>query len=41
MGWRDFNIGNLSAMKNGDFGPVEVKMKQIIEEQDAVKIRQR
>ena len=38
MGWRDFNIGNLSAMENGDLGPVEVKMKQIIEEQDAVKM---
>jgi hypothetical protein len=38
MGWRDFNIGNLSAMENGDLGPVEIKMKQIIEEQDAVKM---
>jgi len=25
-------------MENGDLGPVEVKMKQIIEEQDAVKM---
>ena len=38
MGWSDFNIENLSAMENGDLGPVEVKMKQIIEEQDAVKM---
>ena len=38
MGWRDFNIGNLSAMENGDLEPVEIKMKQIIEEQDAVKM---
>ena len=38
MGWRDFYIGNLSAMDNGDLGPVEIKMKQIIEEQNAVKM---
>ena len=38
MGWRDFNIGNLSAMENGDLGPVELKIKQIIEEKDAVKM---
>ena len=30
MGWRDYNVGNLSAMKTGDLGVVEVKMKQII-----------
>ena len=38
MGWRDYNVGNLSAMETGDLGVVEVKMKQIIEEQDAVKM---
>jgi len=38
MGWRDYNIGNLSAMETGDLGPVEIKMKQIIEEQDAAKM---
>ena len=32
MGWCDFNIRNLSAMGNGDLGPVEVKIKEIIEE---------
>ena len=38
MGSRDYNVGNLSAMETGDLGVVEVKMKQIIEEQDAVKM---
>ena len=38
MGWRDYNVGNLSAMETGDLGVVEVKMKQIIEEQDAIKM---
>ena len=42
VGWRDYNVGNLSAMETGDVGVVEVKMKmkmkQIIEEQDAVKM---
>ena len=38
MGWRDDNVRNLSAMETGDLGVVEVKMKQIIEEQDAVKM---
>jgi hypothetical protein len=38
MGWRDYCIGNLSAMETGDLGPVEVKMKQIIQEQDALKM---
>ena len=33
MGWRDYNQGNLSAF-DGDLGPVEVKMRQIIQEQD-------
>jgi hypothetical protein len=36
MGWRDFNQGNLSAF-DGDLGPVEVKMRQIIQEQDEKK----
>ena len=38
MGWRDYDVGNLSAMETGNLGVVEVKMKQIIEEQDAVKM---
>ena len=29
--WRDYNVGNLSAMESGDLGAVEVEMKQIIE----------
>jgi len=29
MGWRDYNQGNFSAF-DGDLGPVEVKMRQII-----------
>ena len=33
MGWWDYNQGNLSAF-DGDLGPVEVKMGQIIQEQD-------
>ena len=33
MGWRDYNQGNLSAF-DGDLGPVEAKMRQIIQEQD-------
>jgi len=37
MGWRDFNVGNSSAMETGDLGVVEVKMK-LVEEQDAVKM---
>jgi len=36
MGWRDYNQGNLSAF-DGDLGPVEVKMRQIIQEQDEKK----
>ena len=36
MGWRDYNQGNLSAF-NGDLGPVEAKMRQIIQEQDEKK----
>jgi hypothetical protein len=38
MGWRDYNVENLSAMETGDLRVVEVKMKQIIEEQDAIKM---
>jgi len=38
MEWRNFNIGNLSAIENGDLVPVEVQMKQIIEKQDAIKM---
>ena len=30
MGWRDYNVGNLSVMKTGDLGVVQVKMKRII-----------
>ena len=47
MGWRDYNQGNLSAF-DGYLGPVEVKMRQIIQEQDEkkeekdkVKVRQK
>ena len=29
MGWRDYSQGNFSAF-DGDLGPVEVKMRQII-----------
>ena len=36
LGWRDFNQGNLSAFE-GDLGPVECKMRQIIQEQDEKK----
>ena len=36
MGWRDYNQGNLSAF-DGDLGTVEVKMRQIIQEQDEKK----
>jgi hypothetical protein len=36
MGWRDFNQGNLSAF-DGDLGPIEAKMRQIIQEQDEKK----
>jgi hypothetical protein len=36
MGWRDYNQGNLSAF-DGDLGPVEAKMRQIIQEQDEKK----
>jgi hypothetical protein len=39
MGWRDYAIGNLSAMETGELGPVEIKMKQIIEEQDTEKAK--
>ena len=35
MGWTDYNVGNLSAMESG---VVEVTMKQIIEEKNAVNI---
>jgi hypothetical protein len=38
MGWRDYNIGNLSAMENGDLGPIEVRMKQLIQEEDEHKL---
>ena len=44
MGWRDYNQGNHSAF-HGDLGPVDVKMRQIIQEQDEmmdkVKARQK
>ena len=33
MGWWDYNQRNLSAF-DGDLGPVEVKMRQTIQEQD-------
>jgi len=36
MGWRDYNQANLSAF-DGDLGPVEVKIRQIIQEQDEKK----
>jgi len=32
MGWRDNDVGNLSAMESGDLGVLEVKIKQIIVE---------
>jgi len=47
MGWKNYNQGNLSAF-NGDMGPIEVKMRQIIrekdkkkEEKDKIKARQK
>jgi len=40
MGWRDYNQGNLSAF-DGDLGPVEAKMTQIIQEQDEKRMRKR
>jgi len=33
MEWRDYNQGNLSAF-DGYLGPVDAKMRQIIQEQD-------
>ena len=36
MGWRNYNQGHLSTF-DGDLGPVEVKMRQIIQEQDKEK----
>ena len=36
MGWRDYNQGNLSTF-DGGLGPVEVKMRQIIQQQDEKK----
>ena len=36
MGWRDYNQGNLSAFDR-DLGPVEVKMREIIQEKDKKK----
>ena len=36
MGWRDYNQGNMSAF-DGDLRSVEVKMRQIIQEQDEKK----
>ena len=36
MGRQDYNQGNLSVF-NGDLGPVEVKMRQIIQEKDKMK----
>jgi hypothetical protein len=33
LGWRDYNLGNLSAFE-GDLGTVECKMRQIIQEHD-------
>ena len=36
MGWRNYNVGNLSTVETGNLGVVEVKIKKIIEEQDAV-----
>ena len=36
MGWQDYNQSNLSAF-DGDLGPIEVKMRQIIQEQDKKK----
>ena len=36
MSWRDYNQGNLSAF-DGDLGPVEAKMRQIIQEHDGKK----
>jgi hypothetical protein len=38
MGWRDYNLGNLSAMETGDLGPIEVRMKQLIQEEDDFKM---
>ena len=40
MGWRYYNQGNLSTF-NGDLGPVEAKMRKIIQEQDEKKTRKR
>jgi len=38
MGWRDYDVENVSAIETGDLRVVDVKMKQIFEEQDAVKM---
>ena len=38
MWWRDYNIGTLSAIESGDLEDKGVKMKQIMEEPDAVKM---
>ena len=38
LGWRDFAIGNLSAQENGDLGPIEIRIKQIIQEEDEHKL---
>jgi hypothetical protein len=32
LGWRDFAIGNLSAQEIGDLGPIEIRIKLIIQE---------
>ena len=36
MGWQDYKQGNLSAFDR-DLGPVDVKMRQIIQEWDEKK----
>ena len=38
MGWCNYNVGYLLVMETGDMKVVGVKMKQITEEQDAVKM---
>ena len=40
MGRRDYNQDNLSDF-DGDLGPLEAKMRQIIQEQDGKKERKR
>jgi hypothetical protein len=41
MGCRDIDVGNLSAEEYGGLGPVKIRIKQLIQEEETLKWRKK